>query len=277
MCSQPLLAAKPRRRFPAPGRGFTLIEVLVVVAIIALLVAVLLPSLSKAREQARITACNANLHDFGNSMHMYANNFPPFFPLEPYVGSVGSNPASDDNLLVLWLYRFARSSSIFTCPSTRHTLRLPDRIVKVPTAWGLRFDPYTNGQVRNDFARLAQEDPDGFGTSYEYAAVYYYGTRRTRVTWYHAAAPFEVEAMFKSSATLFPHPARNILMLDADDGGNVTGANGTGINNYPEPWDNHGSAGLNMLFADGHAAWIRRHDLEPPGSGGKIWRQMERN
>ena len=259
-----------------PTRAFTLIEVLVVVAIIALLVAVLIPSLSKAREQARITACNANLHDLGNSMHMYANNFPPYFPLEPYIGSVGANPISDDNLLVLWYHKFARAANIFICPSTPHKLRPPDRVQKVPTAWGLRFDLYTQGALRNDFAHLAQEDPDGFRTSYEYAAVYYYGTRRTRVTWYHAAAPFEVEAMFKSSATTSPPPARNILMLDADDGGSVTGANGAGINNYPEPWDNHGTAGMNIMFADGHAQWVRRFDLEPPGSGGKIWRQMER-
>jgi prepilin-type N-terminal cleavage/methylation domain-containing protein/prepilin-type processing-associated H-X9-DG protein len=277
MRSEPRRTVNGRNQRPRPRRAFTLIEILVVVAIIALLVAVLLPSLSKAREQARITVCNTNLHDFGTSMHMYANNFPPYFPLEPYIGSVGSSPISDDNLLVLWYYRFARSAAIFTCPSTKHKLRLPDRIEKVPTGWGLRFDPYTQGQLRSDFAHLAQEDADGFGTSYEYAAVYYYGTRRTKVTWYHAGPPFEVEAIFKTSATLLPYPARNILMLDADDGGNVTGANGAGINNYPEPWDNHGIAGMNIMFADGHASWVRRFDLEPPGSGGKIWRQMERN
>jgi prepilin-type N-terminal cleavage/methylation domain-containing protein len=51
--------------------GFTLIEVLVVVAIIALLVSILLPSLSRAREMARATVCLTHMKEFGNAMAMY--------------------------------------------------------------------------------------------------------------------------------------------------------------------------------------------------------------
>ncbi len=49
-------------------KAFTLIEVLVVVSIIAVLIAVLLPSLSAARHQAKITKCAANLHMLGVAM-----------------------------------------------------------------------------------------------------------------------------------------------------------------------------------------------------------------
>lgn len=51
--------------------GFTLIELLVVVAIIALLMGILLPSLGKAREQARRSVCLSNLKEIGSSMFIY--------------------------------------------------------------------------------------------------------------------------------------------------------------------------------------------------------------
>ncbi len=61
--------------------GFTLIELLVVVAIIALLISILLPSLSKARAQARTTLCASRISQLTKAMLMYANDFdevPPF-------------------------------------------------------------------------------------------------------------------------------------------------------------------------------------------------------
>jgi prepilin-type N-terminal cleavage/methylation domain-containing protein/prepilin-type processing-associated H-X9-DG protein len=54
-------------------RAFTLIELLVVVSIIALLIAMLLPSMSRARKQARATACASNLRSLGLAVHAYAN------------------------------------------------------------------------------------------------------------------------------------------------------------------------------------------------------------
>ncbi|GMU24100.1 MAG: hypothetical protein AMXMBFR13_41770 [Phycisphaerae bacterium] len=53
--------------------AFTLIEVLVVVAIIALLVAILLPSLSRARQQARSAMCLSNMRSMAMAVHLYAN------------------------------------------------------------------------------------------------------------------------------------------------------------------------------------------------------------
>lgn len=60
--------------------GFTLIEVLVVVAIVALLVSILLPSLSKAREQARRAACQTNLHQIMIGFFSYTSRLGEYVP-----------------------------------------------------------------------------------------------------------------------------------------------------------------------------------------------------
>ncbi|MEP0843146.1 MAG: type II secretion system protein [Phycisphaerae bacterium] len=68
-----------RRRL---SRGFTLIEVLVVTAIIALLVSILLPSLSRARSQAKLTVCASRLKQFYAVIYYYAEAHKGVMPWE---------------------------------------------------------------------------------------------------------------------------------------------------------------------------------------------------
>jgi prepilin-type N-terminal cleavage/methylation domain-containing protein len=70
--------------------GFTLVELLVVIGIIAILIAILLPALSKARETAIRTQCGANLHQWGIALMSYSADNRSRLPITPYYGGAPS-------------------------------------------------------------------------------------------------------------------------------------------------------------------------------------------
>ncbi len=74
--------------------GFTLIELLVVVAIIALLIAILLPSLSRAREAAKRTVCGQNVNGILGSCNVYARDNENWWPTVGSWHDVSDNPAT---------------------------------------------------------------------------------------------------------------------------------------------------------------------------------------
>jgi len=87
----PQIPARPRSTDKT--KGFTLVELLVVIGIIALLVAILLPALNKARQQGNWATCLSNLKQIGNAMQLYAQENRGYYP-RPASGSNG--PQADD-------------------------------------------------------------------------------------------------------------------------------------------------------------------------------------
>jgi prepilin-type N-terminal cleavage/methylation domain-containing protein/prepilin-type processing-associated H-X9-DG protein len=104
-------------------RAFTLVELLVVLAIVGVLTALLLPALVGAKEATKSTACINNLHQIGIGLQMYVQENQNHLPVMQNVGTNGPAPTNPPINVVLLSY-VGGNSNVFRCPSDTENLFL---------------------------------------------------------------------------------------------------------------------------------------------------------
>jgi prepilin-type N-terminal cleavage/methylation domain-containing protein len=231
--------AKMNSQQTSRPRGFTLIELLTVVATIAILAALLLPILSKAKIKAQRTTCLSNLRQLGIAWMMYADDNHGFLPesypvANPEVWVQGdmknANEAGNADLIRAGkLFQYNRCVSIYRCPADQ----------------GVTIDGKVVPTLRS------------------YSMNCFMGARDPRIGPVPKSAVDFVPFYAKDSD--LPHPDQLWVLLDEDersinDGYFVTDPTGGVWMDFPAMSVHRHNYSYTLAFADGHSSIWRFND-----------------
>ncbi len=274
------------RSYIVKKRGFTLIELLVVISIIALLIAILLPSLARAKELANRAVCSANVRGIIQSMYIYAQSNQSDFPATQGVGSTslvtltaGGAPLSptttpttftagavvqawypasvngttaataSDPLSCLWLLVLQGQDTpkSYICPS--------DPIATTPSIEYQTNSGAGGAYYNTNFGQNAAAAPlgnNGQGESYSIACPWQNGTMPSVGGWWtdNDGSDVPVVSDMAPASPGTTTTAGSTLVRDT-----ATAVAGNTYGNYIYNSGNHNGDGQNVGFGDDHVSW----------------------
>jgi len=257
--------ARRLTRVPA----FTLIELLVVIAIVAILAALLLPALNRAKIQGRSASCKNHLHQMGLALSMYVQDSHGQYPYYAYVWSIGGFPKWEDSLAPYYPLKWTNSS--FHCPGYRGVISLDEEGPAWPGTWAGSYTYNCWGASRgNGYASVAVSG-FGFGMSLMgppiLEAQIAMPSEMIAIT--DSATCFLMPILAIGQSGTFAPPPGPFTGIDDNDGWPVTNTKDPFAYVIQKP-PQHGR-NFNVLFCDGHVSQMKVLDLMQCSKTAALW------
>lgn len=153
------------------SRGFSLVEILVVIAVVGVLMSILLPAIGRAKGQAQVMACRTNLRNIAMGSLMYAQAHGSRLPVDPamlgpshkngYTGQWVDNPHTE---LLAMLMPYVKDERAYFCPACRHEQYeyTPERAANGEIGYlyfSVEMQPKTNGALSTFLYSPRDGDP----------------------------------------------------------------------------------------------------------------------